>query len=310
MCVPSLAHSAMVAPHVSLTSKGTLDSTTISSKSSFTQPCERGSSSSQKTKVGDMSIVRGYYQAQGLHDDTVSLIMKSWRAGTKAQYTVYLKEFCLYFKEKGDPFQPTLENGIKFLTALFNRGFTYNQIAMARSALSAVIDMKSPCGLTFGKHLTVKRLMKGIFETNPIFPKYSLIWDVNKLFTLFRNLDAPDKLSMDILGKKLAILIAILAGGQRSQTLHKINIADIRILHDQCVIPIYDKIKQTKPGKHMKPMEFRVYLREPKLCIVENLKEYLKRPFLIERIMTYSLATISLMLLCLRTQSHDGVETS
>ena len=224
-----------------------------------------------------MSLVRGYYVAQGLNESTVNLLMTSWRGSTKAQYEVYLKEFCLFFQTKGVPFQPNLGHGINFLTELFHRGYSYNQIAMARSALSSLIDMNSPCGLTFGKHITVKRLMKGIFEENPTFPKYKMVWHVNKLFNLFRKLDSQESLSVAVLGKKLAILIAILAGGQRVQTVHKINVADIRVFNDKCIIPIYDKLKQSKPGKHMKPMEFSVYLREPKLCIVDNLKEYLKK---------------------------------
>ena len=148
---------------------------------------------------------------------------------------------------------------------------------MARSALSSLIDMGDSCAVTFGKHPLVKRLMKGIFESNPSFPRYNMVWNVNTLFAYFRSLDTPANMDVGPLGKKLALLMCILAGGQRSQTLHCIQVSDIKILEDKCIISIFDKIKQTRPGKHMKPLEFRVYLREPKLCVVENLKEYLKK---------------------------------
>ena len=70
---------------------------------------------------------------------------------------------------------------------------------------------------------------------------------------------------MGVLGKKLALLITILAGGQRSQTIHKINAGDIHTIDSKCILPILAKLKQTKPHIHMKPLEFRVYLKEPTL---------------------------------------------
>ena len=36
-------------------------------------------------------------------------------------------------------------------------------------------------------------------------------------------------------------------------------------------------IKQNKPTKHMAPLCFQIYNREPKLCVVNQLTEYLKR---------------------------------
>ena len=36
-------------------------------------------------------------------------------------------------------------------------------------------------------------------------------------------------------------------------------------------------IKQTKPTKHMAPLCFQIYTKEPKLCVVSHLNDYLKR---------------------------------
>ena len=121
--------------------------------------------------------------------------------------------------------------------------------------------------------------MKGVFEDRPVFPKYKLIWDVQILLNYFRTLPSPTALTLELLGKKLALLIGILAGGHRFQTLHAINVLDIKIVGKKCVIPIYENLKQSKPGKHLKPLEFTVYLTEPKLCVVSNLKEYLAKTF-------------------------------
>ena len=81
---------------------------------------------------------------------------------------------------------------------------------------------------------------------------------------------------MELLSKKVAILIGILAGGHRSQTIHTIKTNDIIVTADKCIVPIYDPIKQTKSGKHLKPLQFKVYT-ESKLCVIQNLTVYLQR---------------------------------
>ena len=73
-----------------------------------------------------------------------------------------------------------------------------------------------------GKHPDVKKVMKGMFEDKPVFPVYSCVWDVSILFKFFRNIPHQNDLPLDILSKKLAMLIGILAGGQRCQTIHAI----------------------------------------------------------------------------------------
>ena len=56
-----------------------------------------------------------------------------------------------------------------------------------------------------------------------------------------------------------------------------INISDMVITSDKLVIPIYDPLKQTKKGKHMKPLEFRIYKEDEKLCVIDNLLTYLSK---------------------------------
>ena len=284
MCSSPLANSGLVASNDKDVSEASIDFKTEHDKSDITQSTKRGPSSSSKTKISGMSLIRDYYEKQGLSNVAIDLIMASWRPGMKSQYNVYLTLWVKYFKDKGIAYTPTLNVGIEFLTYLFRQGYSYRQIAMARSALSSVIVMgKAEEGVTFGKHMFVKRLLKGISEKKPVFPKFKMTWNVQTLFDYFRSLDHPDQLTLATLGKKLVLLIGIVAGGHRSQTLHAIRSTDIRILGDRCVIPIYDPIKQTRPGRHLKPLEFRVYLNDPKLCVVEHLKQYLLKTSLIRK---------------------------
>ena len=97
------------------------------------------------------------------------------------------------------------------------------------------------------------------------------------MFNYFRSLDHPENLSMGLLGKKLALLMCVIAGRQRCQTLHAVDIRDIKFVEDKRVIPIYEKLKQTKPGTHMKPVEFKLFTCDLKLCVINNLKLYLEK---------------------------------
>ena len=201
-------------------------------------------------------------------------MMNSWRNSTKAQYAPFIKLWITFAKNKCNYVSPHIANVIEFLNHLHQRKYTYYQICMARSALSNVISLKD--NVPLGKHPFVKRFMKGIFEMDPKFPKYKFVWDVSILLNYFRELDEPKHLPMGLLGKKLAIMLTILAGGQRCQTIHAINTLHITITHGQCNIPLYTTLKQTRPGKHLKPLKFKVYSADPKLCVVTHLTLYLK----------------------------------
>ena len=164
-----------------------------------------------------------------------------------------------------------MRNIVEFLVHLHSKGYNHKQIRQARSAVGVLSNIDN-----IGKHPDIKRVMKGMFEEKPQFPIYTSIWSVKLLFDYFRSLDHQQQLPLDVLTKKLAILIGILAGGQRCQTIHTIKATDIVVTSEKCIIPIYDPIKQSRDGKHMKPLEFKVF-SEQKLCVIQNLSTYLER---------------------------------
>ena len=82
-------------------------------------------------------------------------------------------------------------------------------------------------------------------------------------------------LDIQKLTQKLVMLMTLISGEQR--TIHSIRVSDIKILDNKVVITIMSLIKQTKPTKHMAPLCFQIYNKEPKLCVVTHLTEYLKR---------------------------------
>ena len=118
--------------------------------------------------------------------------------------------------------------------------------------------------------------MKGIFEHRPTFPKYHMIWDVKKAFNYFRNLPVISDLSLKELSLKLAMLLCFVPDRQRMQTIHLIDLKDIKYVGNQVLIPIMQKIKQSKPGDHIYPLSFKTYPKDTKLCVVAHLRRYIE----------------------------------
>ena len=202
--------------------------------------------------------------------------MASWRKGTFSNYSLYLSK---WFKSascsKVSLVEPPVQVALAFLTSLIKEGKSFDQICMARRALSLVISQQR--NIHFGNIPIVKRYMKGIFENNPKFPKFQFTWNVSLLFNYFGNIKDIHALDIQKLIQKLVMLMTRISGGQRAQTIHSIRVSDIKILDNKVVIPVMSPSKQTKPTKHMAPLCFQIYNKEPKLCVVTRLTGYLKR---------------------------------
>ena len=110
--------------------------------------------------------------------------------------------------------------------------------------------------------------MKGIYELCPSFPKYTSVWDLKTVLNYFRSLKD--------LSLKVTFLLGLLSG-QRCQTIHLLRTDHMEKSETKYVFPIYNKVKQTRPGKHIKPLEFIMYPNDGKLCVVTHLKEYINR---------------------------------
>ena len=201
--------------------------------------------------------------------------MSSWRESTKKQYRTYLARWHKFStKWSCDPLQPTVTDVIEFLTELFHSGIGYSCLNTARSALSTVIVF--PDNTPAGSHPLVVRLMKGVFERRPSLPKYTSTWDVNVVLECLRNFEHVRKLSLKELSWKLTILLMLLSG-QRIQTIHLLDIRYMTLTESSCSFSISKPVKQTRPGTHVHDLVFQAYLKDPRLCIVECLQEYVTR---------------------------------
>lgn len=203
------------------------------------------------------------------------IVLASWRLGTAKQYSVYLKKWKVYCDKKNlDSFNPGIIPAIEFLGSLHKQGLGYSAINTARSALSSILPYEN--GITFGDHPLVCRTLKGIFELKPALPKYSQIWDVNTVLEYFRKLGCPGEVNLKQLTLKLTMLLCLMTG-QRCQTIYYMDITYIQKLDNQYRVTIQHKLKQTKAGKHLAPLDLMAFPEDPRICIVQHLEEYLKR---------------------------------
>ena len=88
-------------------------------------------------------------------------------------------------------------------------------------------------------------MIKKILKLHPNLPKYVVTYDPNIILQYTDLLPAKNRLSMDLLTKKLCILFCLLSG-QRSQTITSIKIDRSVLTH---IEDIYSTLMQSKKKK-------------------------------------------------------------
>ena len=158
---------------------------------------------------------------------------------------------------------------MEFFTHRYDHGLTYSAINTARSALSSYIVLED------GTHRLVSRLLKGIFQSNPLSPRYSETWDVSVVLHYLQGLSPVGTLTLKELTLKLVTLI-LLVSGQRGQTVHLLNLSNMRVSVDSYTFLFSKLLKQTRPG-FPNPTVTLTAFRDSRLCVVTTLKEYISR---------------------------------
>ena len=203
------------------------------------------------------------------------IIFSAWRENTKKGYVQILnlwQKYCI--NKKINISSPSLEQGINFLSHLFEQGFSYNRICVARSALSSfVFGAKG-----FGSNFLVTKFMKGCFEKRPNFKNCSKIprWNVGDVLDNLMKWFPNEEISLKDLSLKCAFLL-IISTGQRIQTLSKIKIKNIFFKEENCWIVIDQLLKHSRSKTQQAPLEFSGFKDNEALCPIKTLKDYLSR---------------------------------
>lgn len=220
-----------------------------------------------------MSFIRQSFHQQEYSEDLMDILMKSWSSATKKQYSTHLLRWIEYCRiNHVDPFSASVKQGAEFLFFCFKSTDNgYSALNTARSALSSIILPTN--GVTFGKHPLIQRLLRGIFKERPSLPKYTVTYDVKRVFNFITSLD-QDSLSLELVSKCLATLLCLISS-QRSQTIASLSIDHMYIDESNAIFYIPSLLKQSRPGFHQKPLEFVSYPQDRKLCPVTMIKTYL-----------------------------------
>ena len=93
---------------------------------------------------------------------------------------------------------------MSFLAYIFHKeNCNYGVIAVARSALSAILPLKE--GKTFGECPKVSKMLKGIFKQRPTFPKYTVVYNPDIILTYMDTLSNNVAFYWKILQKSCAL---------------------------------------------------------------------------------------------------------
>ena len=183
--------------YVNATSESTLGYSAPINRSSQAQVISGNCSPSpQEAGTTYLSCIREKLSQQGLSQDAVTIILASWRDGTKSQYQTHLLKWFAYCKDKRcNILSPPVAVALDFLATLFHSGLSYSSINTARSALSSILQVNNN-SLPFGQLPIVQRFMKGIYELRPSFPKYTSVWDLKIVLNYFRSQPSASDLTL------------------------------------------------------------------------------------------------------------------
>ena len=156
-----------------------------------------------------------------------------------------------------------------FLTDLFQGGASYGTLNNARSAISLI----SQTDITSNK--LISRFFKGVFRMRPTQPRCQFTWDVQKVISLLESWWPLDRIPLEQLTWRLAMLLA-LASGQRVQTLAAISLTNLRWQEGRGCQIIFTELLKTRPGVAPLVLWFPDFPDQPRVCVPTTIRRYLR----------------------------------
>ena len=136
--------------------------------------------------------------------------------------------------------------------------------------------------MAFGKQpiIQIQKLLKGLFNERPTFPRCTVTSDVKPHLEFIRNLDCSDETSLEICTKELATSMYLLSG-QRSQTLSYLK-KDSMYMEEHCSFFYIAKLlKSTRSEVHQHSIDFEAYPTDKFLCVIRLISLYLGKIYLL-----------------------------
>jgi len=108
------------------------------------------------------------------------------------------------------------------------------------------------------------------YELRASLPRYTATctWELSTLLNYFHKGASLSVLSLKELTLKLTFLLTLLSG-QRCQTVKFFSFKNMELSDLKCT----EKVKQSRVGTHLKPVEFLAYPEDKKLCVTNHSQE-------------------------------------
>ena len=223
------------------------------------------------------SLDRAGHNSTNLSETSKKLVSKAWRDNTDQEYSYQWNRWTEYCEKQGiQTLAPTLEEYANFLSYLFDQGYQYNTINVARSALSSTLAPMD--GLPMGQHVIISKLMKGIFNERPIkkslFPK----WDLNTVLLHIKTWGPSSGLDLKYLSYKMIFILAMVCS-KRPSTLALFTIDDAvcQISNSTVRLLPVGLEKHSRPEFIKKPVVIQGFPDDPLLDPVPLIKFYIEK---------------------------------
>ncbi len=221
-----------------------------------------------------LSGVKDFYVKKGVRPAVADFLLHSWRPGTRKNYGCNLTKWYAFCELHGVSYiDPSIGEVLDFLYNEYSKGLAYSTMNAIRSSLSQIIVIDNR---PVGQHPYVVRLLRSVAQERPASSKYNATWSINTVMQYLESLGSNNELSLELLTKKLLMLMAILSG-VRGQIFNILNIDYMSKDENRVAFRIMGHTKTSKPGKATPDLVFRAYPHDPSLCVLLCLNEYLVR---------------------------------
>ena len=272
-----VAQSAMVSNSPEHGNPGTSDATVTSPV--VDQAVRQGTTvsstvSNRPVDLSRLDCLRQAYREAGYSTPVINLLLQSWRQATERSYSSAWGKWSKWCTvRRVNPLQASLGDILRFLADSFQEGLQYHTINTYRSAISMTHDSIDGC--LIGQHPTVSRMMKGIFQSRPPLPRYQVTWPVATVTAYLRQQRGNKELTLPLLTKSLAMLLALSTAG-RSSDLHAFNV-DFLVSQPQGIIATITGLTKTRRVGSVAKSLTIPRLKEGQLDPVSCLEEYQER---------------------------------
>ena len=271
-CNTIMAYSGLVPDSVGVTGRLSNDATKGQDHFTLSQLHRNGEVRSSTTS--HLEGIRERLKSKKVSNQAIDFILHSWRDKTNANYDSAWKSWEAYCQSKDTcPFLADVTDILDILAVKFHSGLAYRSLNCYRSALSsAVLPIE---GFKVGQHPLVARLMKEVFNARPPRPKYADTWDVSRVLALLKSWGKNETLSLKLLTRKLAVLLALVLAHCCSD-LVRLSLQGRKFSAREAELQCSELAKTAK-ASHMKSLQSVLiagFDQDLALCPVKCLKAY------------------------------------